>query len=59
MNAYHIENYATNEELRLDIDNGITFCKNCHIEFHKIYGKINNNKQQLYEFLNIKNLKTG
>ena len=51
LNAHHIINYATNKELRTDRDNGITMCKKCHIKFHKIYGKINNNRQQLDEFL--------
>ena len=53
MNAHHIENYATNEELRLDTKNGITFCKNCHKEFHSKYGYRNNNQQQLDEFFQI------
>jgi hypothetical protein len=53
LNAHHIVNYATNKELRVDEDNGITFCKNCHIEFHKIYGRKNNNREQLNEFLKI------
>ncbi len=34
-----------------NINNGITFCKKCHVEFHKIYGKENNNEEQLKKFL--------
>lgn len=51
--SHHIENYRDNKKLRLDIDNGITLCKQCHIEFHTIYGYRNTNRSQLEEFLNI------
>lgn len=51
LNAHHIKNYSINKELRLDIDNGITFCLCCHKKFHKIYGRKNNTKEQLKEFL--------
>lgn len=50
--AHHIESYTNNSELRLNISNGITLCKNCHIEFHAIYGYGNNTRIQLKEFLN-------
>ena len=53
LNAHHIINYSSNKELRLDGDNGITMCKSCHKEFHHIYGKKNNTRQQLNEFLKI------
>ena len=51
LNAHHITNYATNKELRLNKDNGITLCKKHHKKFHSIYGRKNNTKQQLKEFL--------
>lgn len=35
-----------------NVDNGITICKDCHKEFHRIYGKKDNNQEQLNEFLN-------
>lgn len=50
--AHHINNFADFSELRTSIENGITFCKEHHKEFHKIYGKKNNTKEQLREFLN-------
>jgi hypothetical protein len=51
LNAHHIKNYATNQKIRLDISNGMTFCIDCHKKFHKKYGKIGNNQIQISEFL--------
>lgn len=50
LNAHHIKNYADNFEHRTDVDNGITLCKECHNDFHNIYGRINTNEEQLKEF---------
>lgn len=50
--AHHILNFSSHPELRFALDNGITFSKKSHDEFHKIYGKKNNTKEQLLEFLN-------
>lgn len=52
LNAHHIENYATNKDKRIDMNNAITLCKTCHKEFHKIYGNTSNNKEQLNKYLN-------
>lgn len=51
LNAHHIFNWNDYEGLRYDINNGITLCDKCHIEFHKIYGKKLNNKEQIDEFI--------
>jgi 5-methylcytosine-specific restriction endonuclease McrA len=49
--AHHIESYASNPELRTDIDNGIVMCEGCHIKFHSIYGINGATKENLNEFI--------
>ena len=51
LNPHHILNFSQYLELRFAIDNGITFCKECHKSFHKKYGRQNNTKEQLKEFI--------
>ena len=38
LRAHHIHDFASNNNLRLDIDNGITLCDKCHKKLHKKYG---------------------
>jgi len=35
LNAHHLIPFSINKDLRLDLENGITLCKSCHIELHK------------------------
>lgn len=51
LNAHHIYSYLDNPSLRYELSNGITFCVECHQEFHKRFGKSNNNLQQLMKFM--------
>lgn len=51
LESHHINNFADFPELRFAIDNGITFSKKAHDEFHKKYGRKNNTLEQLEEFL--------
>jgi len=56
LQAHHIENFSDNEELRLELGNGITLCDSCHNfnkygSFHHVYGVKNNTKEQLDEYI--------
>jgi len=50
INAHHIESYAANKALRTVLGNGITFCTDCHDNFHHIYG-YTNTREQFNEFM--------
>ena len=51
LTAHHILNFAQWLDLRLAIDNGITFCFKCHKEFHHTFGLKNNNQEQVKKFI--------
>ena len=53
--GHHIKNFKENDNLRLDIKNGITLCQKCHQLFHSLFGQRNNNLGQLnWFFKNVK-----
>lgn len=51
LNVHHINNFAEFPELRTSIENGITLRREAHIDFHNIYGRKNNTREQLEEFI--------
>lgn len=56
LNAHHLDSFASNIELRYDVDNGVTLCYDCHDirakgSFHNIYGVKNNTRTQFEEYL--------
>jgi len=50
LNAHHIKDYQGNKDKILDINNGITFCEDCHKEFHRIYGRKKLTREMVNEF---------
>ena len=54
LQVHHIFNFADFPQMRTSIENGITLSKEAHALFHKIYGRKNNTRAQLEEFLNNK-----
>lgn len=51
LNAHHILPFRDFKELRTSIENGITLCKACHLSFHKKYGRYNNTREQINEYI--------
>ena len=49
--VHHLDGYHWCKERRTDDTNGITLCHNCHFNFHLIYGRGNNTKEQFEEWI--------
>lgn len=49
--AHHLNGYNWFINGRTDVNNGITLCKNCHENFHVIYGRGDNTKSQFNEWI--------
>lgn len=54
--VHHLDGWNWCFEKRFDDTNCITLCKKCHTNFHSIYGKGNNTKQQFLEWCQNKEL---
>ncbi len=35
LNAHHLNNFSEYPDLRFDLDNGITLCRECHLKIHR------------------------
>ena len=51
LEVHHLDGYNWCKEKRTDDTNGITLCRNCHYNFHSIYGKKHNTKEQFEEWI--------
>jgi hypothetical protein len=49
--AHHLDGYDWCKEKRIDINNGITLCPDCHYNFHHHYGYGGNTKEQFEEWI--------
>lgn len=64
LTAHHIHDYATYENERLNIDNGITLCFNCHDStikgsFHNTYGTHGKTPEELEQYINNRRKELG
>jgi len=51
LECHHQYNFAEFPTLRLDPSNGVTFCEDCHDDFHCMFGRKHNNPNQVVKFL--------
>lgn len=49
--AHHLDGYNWAKDKRLEVDNGVTLCEDCHKTFHNEYGRGDNTKEQYNNFI--------
>jgi hypothetical protein len=49
--SHHLDGWSIAKEKRLDVDNGVTLCEDCHRDFHGKYGYGGNTNEQYTEWL--------
>ena len=52
LNAHHVEGYTDNPSLRTKLSNGVTLCKDCHDNYHHLYGRNHATKEKFEEWMN-------
>lgn len=52
MEVHHLDGFNWCKEKRADVTNGITLCNRCHANFHYLYGRGNNTKNQYMCWIN-------
>lgn len=50
LHSHHCNSWDFFVDERFDVDNGVTLCSDCHMQFHTIYGHGRNTKYQFEEF---------
>lgn len=56
LNAHHLNSFHWDKANRVNIENAVTMCENCHKEYHSIYGNRNNTKEQFIKYIKDKAL---
>jgi hypothetical protein len=51
LHAHHLNGFNSYPEQRFDLDNGACLCHDCHEDFHEVYGKGGNTKEQFDAWL--------
>lgn len=54
LNAHHLSSFSSFPEVRYEVDNGATLCRDCHKRFHDVYGKTGKTTpEQFIVFINL------